>query len=264
MAKKILSDSQKSGLTLLLALSAFLMATYSISDEIYRFLNISEWKVPDWLLFAQLIVFLASAYIAYTTIHSSRTTSRERATLDTILDDNKDETLGLSKSIVLKFNENPKHYYDQAENSELDKPGVKASHIRETDYNETGTTVTEIDKVELSTTIDNLNGQEQRMTLALLLSVNEGDLTRHEANVRMHLLKVLNRYEFYAIGINKKLLDEEMFKRMYCTTMLKFWAICSPAVSQLRETAKKDTLFREFELLATRWKANPLKSEDIK
>lgn len=263
MARPILKDSTKSGLTLVLALAAFLMGLYSISDDLGGLLKLSEWKVPDWLIFAQLLVFLASAYIAYTTISSSRTTARERATLDTILDDNKDETLGISKAVILKFNEDPETYYNQAK---VDASEIKTSHLKETDFQEGEgkITETEIDMVQVTHKTDDLKIKEQRTNLALLLSVKEGELTRHEAHVRLHLLKVLNRYEFYAIGINKKLLDEEMFKRMYCTTMLKFWAICSPAVSQLRETAKKDTLFKEFELLATRWKANPLKSEDIK
>ncbi|WP_407532905.1 DUF4760 domain-containing protein [Acinetobacter baumannii] len=259
MAKPLIKNSTKSGLALILALAAFLMGLYAISDELFAFLKLSDWKVPDWLIFAQLLVFGASAYIAYNTISSSKTTARERATLDTILDDNKDENLALSKSIVLKFNENPEKYYQQASSSE-----IKTSHLKETDVNKDGETVTEIDVVELTQKVDEIKPKDQRMTLALLLSVEVGDLSREEANVRMHLLKVLNRYEFYAIGINKKLLDEEMFKRMYCSTMLKFWAICSPAVSQLRETAKKDTLFKEFELLATRWKSTPLKTDDIK
>ncbi|MDC4632981.1 DUF4760 domain-containing protein [Acinetobacter baumannii] len=259
MARPLFKDSTKSGLTLFLALAAFLMGLYTISDNLIVFFKLQEWKVADWLVFAQLLVFFASAIIAYTTISSSRTTARERATLDTILDDNKDETLGISKTIVLKFNENPERYYNQASASE-----IKASHLKETDFGENGETVTEIDVVEVTQKVEDVKPQDQRMTLALLLSVKEGDLTKEEAKVRMHLLKVLNRYEFYAIGINQKLLDEEMFKRMYCSTMLKFWAICSPAVSQLRETAKKDTIFKEFELLVTRWKANPLKIEDIK
>lgn len=223
MAKNPSQQILKSRLTFLLALSAFLISTYLISDDVLSYLDLGEWAISDWLIFAQLIVFAVSAYIAYTTIHSSKETSRERATLDTILDDNKDETIFHSKTVVLRFNENPKQYY-----ASLD---------------------------------DKVSTKEH---LSSLLSVKESDLTNNEAEIRMHLLKVLNRYEFYAIGINKNLLDEEMFKRMYCSTMLKFWGIANGAVSELREAAKKDTLFKEFECLANRWKANPLKSEDIK
>lgn len=213
----------KSRLTFILALSAFLISMYLISDDVLSYLDLDGWKIGDWLVFSQLIVFAVSAYIAYTTIKSSKETSRERATLDTILDDNKDETIFHSKTVVLRFNENPKQYYALLNDTE-----------------------------------------SKRDHLASLLSVKESALTKNEAEIRMHLLKVLNRYEFYAIGINKNLLDEEMFKRMYCSTMLKFWGICNGAVSELREAAKKDTLFKEFECLANRWKANPLKSEDIK
>lgn len=211
----------KSRLTFIFALSAFLMSLFLVSGTISEFFKLADWKIPDWLIFAQLLVFIASAYIAYSTIHSSRATARERATLDTILDDNKDDSLAHSKNIVLIFNEDPTAYY------------IK----------------------------HNKNGKRD---LAHLFCVEHHELTNDEAEIRAHFLKVLNRYEFYAIGINKGLFDEELFKRMYCSTMLKFWGVVNPPVSQLRELAKKDTLFKDFEALAIRWKANPLKSEDIK
>ncbi|WP_338562557.1 DUF4760 domain-containing protein [Acinetobacter sp. KS-LM10] len=211
----------KSRLTFLLALSAFLISISLVSGHISTFLNLNDWKIPDWLIFSQLLVFAASAYIAYSTIHSSRATSRERATLDTILDDNKDDNLAHSKNLVLMFNEDPKDYYSK-------------------------------------------NGRIGSRDLAHLFCEEHHNLAKDEAEVRAHLLKVLNRYEFYAIGINKGLFDEDLFKRMYCSTMLKFWGVVNPSVSQLREFAKKDTLFKDFESLAIRWKANPLKSEDIK
>lgn len=220
MASHLTQQNIKSRLTFLFALSAFFISICLILGDISAFFKLKEWKIPDWLIFAQLLVFFASAYIAYSTIHSSRSTSRERATLDTILDDNKDDSLAHSKQLVLTFNEDPKAYYKNQD------------RIGERD-------------------------------LAHLFCVEHHLLTADEAEVRGHLLKVLNRYEFYAIGINKGLFDEELFKRMYCSTMLKFWGVVSPSVSQLREFAKKDTLFKDFESLAIRWKANPLKSEDI-
>lgn len=221
MANSLTQQNIKSRLTFFFALSAFFISMCLISGSISSFFNLKAWKIPDWLIFAQLIVFFASAYIAYSTINSSRATSRERATLDTILDDNKDDNLAHSKQLVLIFNEDPKAYY------------LKLGIVGDRD-------------------------------LAHLFCLEHHLLSPAEAEVRAHLLKVLNRYEFYAIGINKGLFDEELFKRMYCSTMLKFWGVVNPAVSQLREFAKKDTLFKDFESLAIRWKANPLKSEDIK
>lgn len=221
MANHLTQQNIKSRLTFFFALSAFFISICLISGSISTFFNLQAWKIPDWLIFAQLLVFFASAYIAYSTIHSSRSTSRERATLDTILDDNKDDSLTHAKQLVLIFSEDPKAYYQR-------------------------------------------KGNTGSRDLAHLFCVEQHVLTPNEAEIRGHLLKVLNRYEFYAIGINKGLFDEELFKRMYCSTMLKFWGVVNPSVSQLREFAKKDTLFKDFESLATRWKANPLKTEDIK
>nr|WP_298891755.1 DUF4760 domain-containing protein [uncultured Acinetobacter sp.] len=232
MARTLTTKNIKGSLTFWMALAAFLISLYLIKSNIIHYFNLNNWTVSDWLLFAQSFIFAGSAYIAYSTISSSRITARERATLDTILDDNKDESLNHSKQVILIFNEDPKKYYAAKGDSE-----------------------------------------SQRDTLAQLMSIDSGTknkigenekLTNGEAEIRAHMLTVLNRYEFYAIGLNKNLLDEEMFKRMYCSTMLKFWGICNPAVSQLRETVKKDTLFKEYETLANRWKSNSLKAEDIK
>ncbi|WP_151987430.1 DUF4760 domain-containing protein [Acinetobacter oleivorans] len=75
---------------------------------------------------------------------------------------------------------------------------------------------------------------------------------------------VLNRNEFYASAINTGLLDEGLFKRVHCANIVKLWDQLYPTVNQIRQVAKKDTLFMDLELLATRWKANPLKTDDIK
>ncbi|RSO69553.1 DUF4760 domain-containing protein [Acinetobacter pittii] len=51
---------------------------------------------------------------------------------------------------------------------------------------------------------------------------------------------------------------------MHCSNVIRLWEATSPAVNQLRSFAKKDTLFKDLEHLANKWKANELKSEDIK
>lgn len=195
---------------------------------IYEQFKVSEWDVADWFLFIQTLVFASSAIIAYRTISSSRTVSRERATLDTILADNKDLRLMEAKADMYAFAENPEKYYEK---TEIDLDGSSKS---------------------------------SRKTLAQICEVDEILLTKTEHDLKHKMMVVLNRHEFYAIGINNKLLDENLFKRMHCSNFLKLWDKASPAVTQLRAKASKDTLFRDFENLANRWKANPLKTEDIK
>ncbi len=209
--------------TFSIAFLALITALSLAIPEATEFFKLKKWSISDWLIFLQLIVFFASAVIASSTIKSSRVTARERATLDTILDDNKDEDLYDAKILIHEFNKDPSAYY-----------------------------------ARLQDTVS------KRDSLAQLFQVDPNLLTENEHNVRKSVIKALNRYEFYAIGINQGLLDEILFKRMHCSNVLRLWESTSTAVNQLRTYAKKDTLFKDLEHLANKWKANELKSEDIK
>lgn len=213
----------KSSITFYLAIAAFLISSILAFPQVLIFFKVNTWEVADWIYFLQLLVIIVSAYIAFSTISASKATARERATLDTILDDNKDEELYEAKILVHDFNKNPQAYFD----SKNDKTS-------------------------------------KRDTLAQLFAVDGSKLTPTEHEVRKALIKALNRYEFYAIGINNGLFDESLFKRMHCSNILRLWETSDTAVTQLRNFAKVDTLFKDLEKLAVRWKANPLKSEDIK
>lgn len=191
---------------------------------LYKQFKVGLWGVADWFLFIQTLVFFTSAIIAYRTISSSKNVSRERATLDTILADNKDTRLSEAKSEIYTFLQNPQKYYEKVGD----------------------------------------NDNSKRDTLSQICEVDETELTKAEYEIKHKMMTVLNRHEFYAIGINNNLLDENLFKRMHCSNFLKLWEKVNPAVTQLRSKVGKDTLFKEFECLAIRWKANPLKSEDIK
>ena len=76
-------------------------------------------------------------------------------------------------------------------------------------------------------------------------------------------MTLINRHEFYACAINTGVLDETLFKRVHCTNFIKLWNAVSPLVMKIREEERKDTLFIDLEILVSRWKANPLKAEDL-
>lgn len=231
MFQKVGTGNQKSwfntntrgGITFYLAVAAFLISFSSIFPSALVFFKVGIWTVSEWIYFLQLIVIVVSAYIAFSTIATSKATARERATLDTILDDNKDEDLYDAKILVHDFHKNPQAYFASK--------------------NDTSST---------------------RTTLAQLFTVDGSQLTPAEHEVRKALIKALNRYEFYAVGINSGLFDEQLFKRMHCSNILRLWKTSDTAVTQLRNFTKIDTLFKDLEVLAVRWKAKSLKSEDIK
>jgi hypothetical protein len=77
-----------------------------------------------------------------------------------------------------------------------------------------------------------------------------------------HILSVLNNYEFIATGIREDALDEEIFKRVQYSVVIKDWNALSGCVMELRQSTGHRTLFQEFQALAERWHKAPLKADN--
>lgn len=211
----------ESRVAILVAVSAFFVLLIPKVQIIIDFANFGAWERSDLFLFIQTIVFAISAVIAFLTINASKNTSRERATLDIIIDDYRDTNLFEAKTNIYDFIENKDEY--KKKNKDVSKDAL----------------------VEICRAHDS--------------ELSEGDKV-----LKKDLMLVLNRNEFYASAINTGLLDETLFKRVHCSNMIKIWDKLYPTVNQIRQVAKKDTIFKDLEILALRWKANPLKSHDIK
>jgi len=74
-----------------------------------------------------------------------------------------------------------------------------------------------------------------------------------------NILLVLNNYEFIAAGIRESALDEEIYKRVQYSVLVKDWDALSGFVMEFRRIEDRPTLFQEFELLAKRWKKKKLR-----
>lgn len=191
----------------------------------------ASWSVSDWIYAIQTCIIGISAIIAIFTIRSAKATSREKATLEIILADNKDEHLDEAYSELIMFLKNSKKYY-------------------------------EIYQERHKEDLDDI-GFNENLDLPAIIKKGRDNLSPAQARIFDKMTTVLSRHEFYAIGINSGLLDERLFKRMHCSNFIRLWEQISPAVNQLRAENKKDTIFKDFELLATRWKNNPLSADDI-
>ncbi|MDD6067350.1 MAG: DUF4760 domain-containing protein [Succinivibrio sp.] len=71
---------------------------------------------------------------------------------------------------------------------------------------------------------------------------------------------ILNRYEFYATGINKGILDGDLLKTLYYSNFMVFWKHAKPCIMELRKEKDCPTLFQEFEKVMSNWKKHPLKT----
>ncbi len=83
------------------------------------------------------------------------------------------------------------------------------------------------------------------------------------------ILDVLNSFEFMAAGLRTKAFDESTYKRILYNTVVSQWSLFQDFVDKYRENDKKenadvegsnpDTLFQDFQTLATDWSKHPLK-----
>lgn len=211
----------ESRVAILIAVSAFFVLLIPKIPIVVDFANFGKWGRGDLFLFIQTIVIAISAVIAFLTINASRKTSRERATLDIIIDDYRDTNLFEAKTNIYDFIDNKEEYRKK-------------------------------------------NADVSKESLVEICRAHDSELNDADRVLKKDLMLVLNRNEFYASAINTGLLDEALFKRVHCSNVIKIWDKLYPTVNQIRQVAKKDTIFKDLEILALRWKANPLKSEDIK
>lgn len=232
MAKASLPIYMKGRWTFWLALSAFLISGALALPAILMGIGVTVklFDVNSTILLIQTLVFVLSAWIAASTINSSQRTARERATLDIILNDNQDLHLYQSKMNIYSFHDNPEAFLRRKSKRLLTEDSLKKMCTSLTQLCEHDP------KTEWSTVEESLKGD---------------------------LMRVLSRHEFYAVGINSGLLDEELFKRMHCSNIIKLWEKVSSAVNHLRSKDNKDTLFKDLEILAHRWKSDPLTVKDL-
>lgn len=76
-----------------------------------------------------------------------------------------------------------------------------------------------------------------------------------------HVLTLLNHYEFIAAGIKEGAFDEEIYKRMKRSIIIRDWGAFSAYVIERRRCLQRDKLWAEFEWLAKRWQNSEIKPE---
>jgi hypothetical protein len=103
-----------------------------------------------------------------------------------------------------------------------------------------------------------------------LLKLHESDTTfatfldNKDSLEHKNIMRVLNTHEFVACGIREKAYDEKLYKRMQCSVIIRDWDAFCGFVMEFRKSkqsgaSERSTFYQDFEWLATRWKADPLK-----
>jgi hypothetical protein len=90
--------------------------------------------------------------------------------------------------------------------------------------------------------------------------LDQKDSPEHKA-----ITRVLNTHEFVAGGIREKAYDEKLYKRMQCSVIVRDWDAFCGFVMEFRKSKEDklnesaETFYQDFEWLAKKWKASPLK-----
>ena len=78
------------------------------------------------------------------------------------------------------------------------------------------------------------------------------------------ILTVLNAREFVAVGIREGAFDEETVKRLQYSVFIRDWNALQTYIMEFRKSRGYPTLFQDFEWLAKKWIADPIKAETPK
>lgn len=84
-------NKRKLGLAIAFSLISFFIAISLLFKEYQLPVKVSELSLRDWATVIQLAIVLTTSIIAVVTIIVARRTSKERATLDVVLSDYKDQ-----------------------------------------------------------------------------------------------------------------------------------------------------------------------------
>ena len=100
----------------------------------------------------------------------------------------------------------------------------------------------------------NLRVQENGFTILVCEQPTCEDRKKKIEESKEILITILNQYEFIAAAIFEDSLDEDLYKRMKKSVLIRDWEALEGFVLELRKQEKRYQLFCETERLALKWK----------
>ncbi len=73
------------------------------------------------------------------------------------------------------------------------------------------------------------------------------EANKEQTNEALAIGRILNSYELISIGIQRGIIDFELFKRWHRASAIKYWERGAPFVMRIRERLQNDMFFHEFE-----------------
>lgn len=79
---------------------------------------------------------------------------------------------------------------------------------------------------------------------------------KEQADEALAIGRVLNSYELVAIGIQRGIIDYELFLRWHKTSAIRYWERGAPYVMRIRERLNNDMFYHEYEQMVGWFKGN--------
>lgn len=86
-----------------------------------------------------------------------------------------------------------------------------------------------------------------------------------DAEDSRHIRYALNHYEYLSVAIAQDIYDEELIKNSSYATITRLYVRTKPYIDEVRkQPGAGPTTYQEFECLACKWIASPLKHKPVK
>ncbi|QPH54747.1 DUF4760 domain-containing protein [Pontivivens ytuae] len=225
--------------------TTFLVLSYAAVDyAILRhlpkqaYLRISDNITPIVILFSAI----TAGTLAMFNMESARRTARLQETLRVINNSELDREFIKARSAWSQYKGNGDIEYDEdlaaviaiillkTIASSLERKALQIEHV-------------DVDKKErLNEEVENLRDISK-----------DTELLRRELQDGIFVITYLNSFELIAIGINKKIIDEEMYRQWHEGHFINVWNCSVAAVGVLRYVKKNKRLFKQWERVARQW-----------
>lgn len=83
---------------------------------------------------------------------------------------------------------------------------------------------------------------------------------KKDTSERAAILKVINNYEFISCAIREGAFNRKLFQRMRHSQTVRDWEAFKSFIYDIRQSTGRKTLFQDFEWLAAKFVAKPLRT----
>lgn len=216
-----------------------------------------------FVLIFQTIVIVAGALYARQQLHATRAISARTNTLQLIFEEHRDRTVADYRAIYRDVRDDEhdrmENYFDFKEYRQkirADWDEKRASGIIRVVVTKEAPTDPE-EAREAQKDVNEAAASAMHALIEAAWADYWKPIAERWVERRKAVSAVLNRYEAFAIGIEKGAVDEEMYRLWWKTNLIEDWYVFRPLINKLQQ--RNPRAYLEFQSLAERWQKETTK-----